>query len=81
MQIAYGVVDETGGARPPGAVRRVKQLLRHWTAGNLIQGAEDRQGWLRETDAGRFLARLQGLAKEPSPRPGFRGTQAPTSAS
>lgn len=50
----------TGQAGDRGAAARVKQLLRHWTAGGLVSG--DRETWLGEPDAGRLLARLASLA-------------------
>ncbi len=48
------------GASPRGVAGRVKQLLVHWTAGGLT--ADGREGWLRETDPGRLLARLADAA-------------------
>lgn len=45
------------GASVAGSVARVKQLLAHWTAGDLV-GA-DRAGWMREKDAERLLERLR----------------------
>ena len=42
--------------RPRGVAGRIKQLLHHWTAGDLV--GEDRAGWLRESDPTRTLARL-----------------------
>ncbi len=48
--------------RPSTPTARVKQLLRTWTAGNLV--GEDRDGWLRETDPGRFLDRLRAAAED-----------------
>ncbi|MEE8467753.1 MAG: tRNA-dihydrouridine synthase family protein [Planctomycetota bacterium] len=50
------------GASRRGAVARVKQLLRGWHAGGLIEGETDRAGWLRETDGERFLERLATAA-------------------
>jgi tRNA-dihydrouridine synthase len=47
---------EAGGAGPGGAVRRIKQLLRHWTAGGLVDG--EREQWLRLEDPGALLERL-----------------------
>jgi tRNA-dihydrouridine synthase len=40
-----------------GCAARVKQLLRHWTAGGLVDG--DRETWLRERDPAALLARLE----------------------
>ncbi len=50
------------GARPKGAVGRVKQLLNYWTAGGLIQSEEERGQWMRETDFEAFEARLRAEA-------------------
>ncbi len=55
--------DELGassGARPRGASGRVKQLLRHWTAGGLV--GDERESWMREPDPGRLFARLEAIA-------------------
>ena len=49
-------------APPKGAISRLKQLLRHWTAGSLVQ--EKRQEWLRETDPRSLLERLHALAAQ-----------------
>ncbi len=49
-----------GGGDVLGPIRRVKHLIRHWTAADLIVGEDDRESWLRETDAEAFLARLRG---------------------
>lgn len=38
---------------------RLKQLLRTWTAGGLVDG--DRRSWLRESDPERMLGRLRGM--------------------
>jgi tRNA-dihydrouridine synthase C len=47
---------ERGGAGPAGAAGRVKQLLRHWTAGDLQRrGAGD---WLRLADPEELLAQV-----------------------
>ena len=43
------------GASTKGSVQRVKQLLAHWTAGELCQ---DRGSWLRERDPEVLLQRL-----------------------
>lgn len=45
-----------------GAAGRVKQLLRHWTAGDLV-GA-DRESWMQERDPDRLFARLARAAGE-----------------
>ena len=46
------------------AAGRVKQLLRYWRAGGLVDG--EREAWLREQDDARLLARLTGLAADPA---------------
>jgi hypothetical protein len=45
---------------PRGVAGRVKQLLTHWSAGELVTA--DRAGWLRERDPERLLARLRERA-------------------
>ncbi len=50
------------GAPLRKVVGRLKQLLRHWTAGGLF--ALDRDTWLAERDPHRFLRRLDQLAQE-----------------
>lgn len=52
--LARGVVT------PKGAAGRVKQLLRHWTAGGLVD--PDRETWMREADPERLLERLRSIA-------------------
>jgi hypothetical protein len=47
-------------ASPRGAAGRVKQLLRHWTAGGLV--GEDRESWMRESDPARLFERLSSIA-------------------
>ncbi len=49
------------GVRPRGAVSRIKQLLRHWTAGGLVRDEVHRTEWLREQDPEALLARLAAL--------------------
>lgn len=51
---------QRSGASVAGSVARVKQLLSHWTAGDLT-GA-DRASWMREKDAERVLERLRAHA-------------------
>ncbi len=46
----------SGDAGIRGAAARVKQLLNHWTAGELV---EDRASWLRESDPSALLERLR----------------------
>lgn len=52
---------ENGPGHPRGLASRVKQLLRHWTAGDAVEGT--RTSWLREADPERFLARLEAAAR------------------
>jgi tRNA-dihydrouridine synthase len=52
--LARGVVTRKGAAG------RVKQLLRYWTAGRLVD--LDRESWMREADPERFLDRLRARA-------------------
>lgn len=48
----------SGDAGVRGAAARVKQLLNHWTAGELVA---DRTSWLRESDPQRLLDRLAAV--------------------
>jgi len=50
---------ETGNVTLRGAAGRVKQLLRLWTAGDLVPTEAARQSWLSESDPARLLARLR----------------------
>jgi tRNA-dihydrouridine synthase len=45
---------------PHGAAGRVKQLLRYWTAGDLVRN--EREAWMREPDADALFARLRSIA-------------------
>jgi len=54
-------MQSMNGVHVRGAVSRIKQLLRHWTAGELIADEDDRHAWLREQDADALLARLHAL--------------------
>lgn len=45
-----------------GAAGRVKQLLRYWTAGSLVDS--DRESWMREADPERLFARLRSVRKK-----------------
>ncbi|MBL8858034.1 MAG: tRNA-dihydrouridine synthase family protein [Planctomycetes bacterium] len=51
---------ESGNAREKGAAARVKQLLRHWTAGALFD--HDRARWLGEPEPRALLAHLARAA-------------------
>lgn len=52
------MTSSTAGLR--GAAGRVKQLLRYWTAGDLV--GDDRECWMREADPQALFARLRGIA-------------------
>jgi len=54
-------LQERGTTSRKGAAGRVKQLLRHWTAGGLIE--DDLASWLAERDAAGLFARLQAAAE------------------
>ncbi len=59
------VLRERHGAKLSGRAARIKQLLRYWTAADLL-GAE-RTSWLRESDPARLFERLRaagGLAPQ-----------------
>ena len=45
-----------------GAAGRVKQLLRYWTAGSLVD--RDRESWMREADPERLFLRLRAVSKK-----------------
>jgi tRNA-dihydrouridine synthase len=47
-----------------GVVARIKQLLRHWTAGGLVPDPAARAEYLREPDGDALLARLGAIARE-----------------
>ncbi|MDF1729628.1 MAG: tRNA-dihydrouridine synthase family protein [Sulfitobacter sp.] len=55
-------------ATPRGHARaangKVKQLLRLWSAGDLVPDAEARTVWLRETDAPAQIARLRSITAD-----------------
>lgn len=57
-------LQASGSAGVRGAAARVKQLLRHWTAGELLAG--ERDAWLTEPDPALLLARLTQIAGENS---------------
>ena len=58
----YAVRLDTEGDLVPKAVAgRVKQLLAHWTAADLV--TEDRRSWLREREPEVLLGRLRDLAE------------------
>jgi len=56
----YAAELAAAGVSRRGALGRVKQLLQHWTAGDLC--GESRSEWLRESDPERLFARLEVLA-------------------
>ncbi len=57
-----------GGFPRRGVVARLKQLLRHWRAGELVTDAT-RGEWLRAKDDARLLGRLYALAERELPEP------------
>lgn len=63
----YDAMVTRSGAPVRGAISRVKQLLRHWTVGDLVEGR--RKDWLRETDPDALLARIEAAAQRPSAAP------------
>ena len=75
-EAARFLLDYAAALGPARAAGRVKQLLAHWTAGGLVEGAEGRRGWLREQDPEALLARLAAAAEEPEAGPG-RGWDGP----
>ena len=56
------------GAGPRGAAGRVKQLLGHWSAGDLVGG--ERSSWLRERDPQALLERLARSLPSAASAPG-----------
>jgi len=55
-----GALMATSTSGPRGAAGRVKQLLRYWTAGDLVRG--ERERWMREPDENALFARLRSIA-------------------
>jgi tRNA-dihydrouridine synthase C len=54
--VEYADTMQARGQFPAqGAAARVKQLLRHWTAGGLVPDEESRAAWLRDPDPDRRL--------------------------
>jgi tRNA-dihydrouridine synthase len=54
-----------------GIVARLKQLLRHWTAGGLVPDEAARTVWLRERDGAALLARLRAISAGEDAREGL----------
>jgi len=54
---------QSAGASPEGAAKRVKQLLRGWRAGGLVDGEGERERALREPDGRALLAWLEICAE------------------
>jgi hypothetical protein len=54
---------ERGEFPAGGVVARLKQLLRHWTAGGLVPDENTRASLLRERDAEALFARLGRVAR------------------
>lgn len=59
---------ERKNATPRGAISRVKQLLRVWTAGGLVADEADRRTWLHAKEAEEVLARLRATRAAQRPR-------------
>lgn len=57
IDYAAGLMDR-GACALESALRRVKQLLKHWTAGGLVTD-ENRLSWLREENPEALMARLE----------------------
>jgi tRNA-dihydrouridine synthase len=55
-------ISPRGAISHRGAAGRVKQLLRYWTAGGLVDS--DRESWMREADPERLFARLRSVRKK-----------------
>jgi tRNA-dihydrouridine synthase C len=53
-------LTSSGTSTSRGAAGRVKQLLRYWTAGDLV--GEERERWMREPDHEALFARLRSIA-------------------
>ena len=51
------LLERRAGMAARGRAGRIKQLLHHWTAGDLVAGG--REEWLRERDPERLFARLR----------------------
>jgi len=51
------------GLAPRAVAARIKQLLRHWTAGDLIRGEAERASLLREQDPAALLGGLEAAAQ------------------
>jgi tRNA-dihydrouridine synthase len=61
----YATTMRERGQFPAGGIAaRVKQLLRHWTAGALVPDEAARTEWLRERDGEALLARIAAIASE-----------------
>lgn len=54
-----------------GIVARLKQLLRHWTAGGLVPDEAARTAWLQERDGAVLLARLRAISAGEDARDGL----------
>ncbi|MFT7677622.1 MAG: tRNA-dihydrouridine synthase C [Planctomycetota bacterium] len=57
----YDMMRERSGAAVKGAVSRVKQLFRHWTAGGLVRDEAERKTWLREQDPEALMQRVRSF--------------------
>lgn len=66
-EAARFLVEYAAGLPPKRRMTRIKQLLRHWTAGNLFgpagYGAPERQRWLREQDPACLFEYIEEAAR------------------
>lgn len=60
--VEYADTMQRDGAPARGAAARVKQLLRGWRAGGLVEDDEHRMSFLRERDGPTLLGRLREMA-------------------
>jgi len=61
----YAARLASDGVTPRGAVGRIKQLLRYWTAGDLFTDEHERNALLAVADAEAFFSALERVASEP----------------
>ena len=81
LAYAEGLMEQRGSG-VDGAVRRIKQLIHHWSAGGLVEkeGPFERLSWLRERDPEALLSRLRDATETPGRIPGiprFQGNLSP----
>ena len=59
----YSLALESAGAGPRKRAARLKQLLKVWSAGQLITDAADRKSWMAERDPERLLVAMEARAR------------------